>query len=122
MRSHPPFCLWLTTRFEVSWATTHCRAGDAGHVVSYLAEHANPEERDQIALLARRIRPTAFRVMKTEIFLSKLEHSWVWIEDSPLQAERNQLELHGWSSRLLRIDTCAEPDALLRAHAELETY
>ena len=114
------FLEFVTDAFEVSWATTHCRAGDADHAVTYLADHADEGEREQVVLLARRIRPTAFNVMKTEILVSKPDHSWIWLDDSPMQAELSLLELRGWSNRLLRVDTCAEPDGLLRVRSVLE--
>jgi hypothetical protein len=114
------FLRFVVAEFEVGWATTHCRDGDSRHVVSYIAEHATEEQRDEVVSLAEAIRPTYFNVCKTEIFQVHSGRPWIWIDDAPLQAELEALAQNGWEGRLLRIDTCRAPDDLLRARTELE--
>jgi hypothetical protein len=114
------FLRFVVDRFDVAWATTHCRHGDPEHLLEYLAEHTEPDQRAEIDTLARQIRPTAFNVCKTEIFEALPDHEWRWIDDAPLQAELQALRRHGWEDRLLRIDTRRVPDDLLSVRVELE--
>lgn len=113
------FLRFVVAEFEVSWATTHCRGGDARHVVSYVAEHAPGDQRNEVLSLAQAIRPTAFNVCKTEIFQAHADREWIWIDDAPLATELEELRAYGLSDRLVRVNTCREPDDLLRATALL---
>jgi len=113
------FLGFVLTHFETAWATTHCRTGDARHLLSYLAEHTPGDLREEIQALAQRVRPTRFQTLKTDIFLASSNPSWIWIDDAPLQAERQVLARNGWEDRWLRVDTSRVPDDLLRAQREL---
>lgn len=114
------FLAFVTARFEVAWATTHCRHGDAGHVLAYLDEHAAPAERDELARLAARVRPTRYRTLKTELFLDGACADWLWIEDAPLAFELDQLRERGLRDHWLQVDVNRRPDDLREARRRLE--
>ena len=115
-----PFLRFAIDAFDVQWATTHCRDGDPGHVVEYLAEHCIPEDRDQVVQLARLVKPSAFNVLKTELIAECAHEDWLWLDDAPMQAEREFLAERGWLWRWFRVDTCLLADDLLRARRWLE--
>ncbi|MEM6675014.1 MAG: hypothetical protein AAF726_19350, partial [Planctomycetota bacterium] len=47
------FLDFVLSRFEVEWATTHCRHGDARHLLSYLDEHTPDDLREEVFALAQ---------------------------------------------------------------------
>lgn len=72
------FLRFMVTEFEIVWATTLCRDGDARRVVSYVAEHAPEDQRDETVSLARAVRPSRFNVWKTEIFRATVDRACIW--------------------------------------------
>ena len=113
------FLDFALSRFKLEWASTHCRHGNARHLLSYLDEHTPDDLRVEMLALAKRIRPTRFQTLKTDIFLASSSPAWIWIDDAPLQAEREILARNCWEDRWLRVDTCRMPNDLLRARHEL---
>ncbi len=95
--------------YEVYWATTNCD-GTTESVVQYLRPYCSSD----VLALVRRVRPTKFATLKTELF-DGLADDFVWIDDQPLQAELRWLADRGWQDRLLRVDTRRRPDDLARA-------
>jgi len=116
------FLRFALARFQVAWATTHCRHGDSRPVVDYLGDHArNEAERDRLTELAMQVRPTAFNVCKTEMILRHPNDQWVWIDDAPLASEIEALRAEGCHDQLLRVNTCRQPDDLRRAMRDLRS-
>jgi hypothetical protein len=64
---------------------------------------------DSIKLL-NAIRPTRFKTLKTEALFG----DYYWIEDQPLEAERNFLIKTSMTNRLIIVNLKTEPDALMR--------
>jgi hypothetical protein len=108
------FLEYILAEFDVSWATTQCRDGDPTHVVRYIGEHAQADECERVMELVRQIRPTSFNVCKTDIFPTESEPAWIWLDDSPMAFELNQLRKHGQIDRWLDANTVKRPDDLLR--------
>ena len=114
------FLRFLTAEFEVAWATTQCRDGDPTHVISYVAEHAPEADKSAITEFARKIRPSSFDVCKTDLFPSASGELWIWIDDSPLAYELNQLRSQNMIDRWMEVNTMKRPDDLLRAVSILQ--
>jgi hypothetical protein len=104
------FLSFVLERFDCYWLTTHCQ-GDTAGVLRYLKPYADPPVSD----LLRAIRPTSFRVLKTEA----LGGDFTWLDDAPLASERAWLQERGWGERWIEVNTRQRPDDLLRAKAIL---
>ncbi len=100
-------------KFTCFWLSSHCRDGNAGPLLRYLARLAGPAFME----LAARVVPAAWRSLKTEAI--DFSADFYWLEDRPLQAELDCLARLGAAGRLLRVDTRAEPDGLFRVLSRL---
>jgi hypothetical protein len=101
---------FVLDRFDVYWLTTHCR-GDTHRVTTYLGRYASA---DFVASLAP-IKPTTFDLLKTEA----LSGDFYWLDDSPLQAELDDLRRREMFDRWIDVNTRQRPDDLLFAMEEL---
>ena len=102
------FLAFCVAHYECYWLTTHCRHGDATHVMNVLGRYAG----DAVMKLAAAIGPTAWKTLKTEAF--DLSSDFFWIDDAPLQAEIDFLEKRGLLDRWINVDTRRNTDDLLR--------
>jgi hypothetical protein len=104
------FIDFILAHFECFWLTTHCN-GNVQTVLDYLRPFAPAD------LLAKMkaIRPTSFRVLKTE----PLAGNFFWIEDQPLAAELADLRRRGLGDRWIEVNTRQRSDDLLHAIREL---
>ena len=109
------FLQFVLEEFDVAWATTQCRDGAPAHVVGYIADHSPLELRQRVAELTREIRATSFNVSKTDLFPADSKERWLWIDDSPLAFELEQLRQRGLLDRWIEINTVKRPDDLHRA-------
>jgi hypothetical protein len=102
------FLAYCTTQCDCYWLTTHCREGDAGPVMRYLARYAG-----EIALvLAAAVKPTAWCTLKTEVI--DPESDFYVVDDGLLQVEQEWLAVHGVRDRWIETDTRIRPDDLKR--------
>ena len=111
---------FLTEHFEVAWATTHCRDGDPTHLVTHVLEHGPAEVRDELRTLLLRVCPTRYRTLKTELFLDGACEDWLWIEDSPMAFELQQLRERGLLERWVHVDCNRLEGSVQAALARLE--
>lgn len=100
------FLTFALANFDCYWLTSHCK-DDAQPVLGYL----HPYLPDDLADMARGIRPTTFDVLKTEA----LRGDFFWLDDQPLASELAWLKSQGHLSRLIRIDTRRRAHDLLFA-------
>ena len=106
------FLAFALAHFDCFWLTTHCQ-GRTDEVLKYLAPYGSAD----FLALAARVRPTQFRVMKTEA----LAGDFLWLDDAPMQCELDWLSTRGWLGRWIRVDTRRQPEDLRRAQHLLQT-
>lgn len=100
------FCL---KSYDCYWLTTHCTEGNNANVIRWLKKYAG----DTIIELVKGIKPTTWRTFKTEAI--DFSSQFFWIDDEPLQHEKNILEKNNSFGRWIKVDTCKDPDDLKRA-------
>jgi len=105
------FLAFALAHFDCFWLTTHCQ-GRTEEVLRYLERYSLAE----FMALAAKVRPTRFRVMKTEA----LAGDFLWLDDAPMQCELDWLSAWNWLDRWIHVDTRHQPDDLRRAQWELE--
>lgn len=105
------FLAFTLDRFCCFWLTTHCQ-GRTEEVLRYLASYGSAD----FMALAGKVKPTQFRMMKTEA----LAGDFLWLDDAPMQCELDWLSSRGWLDRWIRVDTRHWPADLIRAKQILE--
>ena len=107
------FCL---DNFDCYWLTTHCKDGDEKNALKYLSNYADEETLRSLS----KIKPTHWNTLKTEAI--DLTSDFIWIDDAPLDFEKELLKEHDHLDRWLSINTRRSPDDLARAVRLLEGY
>lgn len=105
------FLVFALAHFDCFWLTTHCQ-GRTDEVLKYLAPYCTAD----FLAMAARIRPTRFRVMKTEA----LAGDFLWLDDAPMQCELDWLSARGWLDRWIPVDTRRRPGDLRLVQERLE--
>jgi hypothetical protein len=102
------------TEFEPWWLTTHSD-GTIDPIVRHLAPYCSTATLD----LVRRIRPAAFRTLKTEALVD-VGPRFLWLDDAPLAIERAWLANRNLLRNWIAVDTRRNPDDLARVIPILE--
>ena len=103
------FLTFALEAFDVYWLSTHCD-GTTAPVLEYLA----PSCGQAMMELLRRVKPTAFKTLKTEAF-ETIGPDFVWLDDAPLAVEKDWLRARGLLANLIEVNTRKRPDDLKRA-------
>jgi hypothetical protein len=106
------FVAFVTQRFECYWLTTHCK-GDSNSALKYLSQFLLPAT---IEKLKDAVLPTNWDTLKTEAI--DLESDFIWLDDSPFQAEIARLQSKQVVDRLIIVDL-NRPNQLLSIEAKL---
>lgn len=91
------FIDFITNNFDCYWLTTHCK-GNSQSAINYLEKYFQPNILSQL----NQIKPTHWITLKTEAI--DKSSSFYWLDDSPLNAEIEQLQKVGVSDRLIVVD------------------
>jgi len=102
------FLSYSTAHYDCHWLTTHCRDGDTGPLMRYLARFAD----QNVLALAAAVKPTVWCTLKTEAI--DLASDFYVIDDGLLQVEQELLARHGLLKRWIQADTRRRPDDLRR--------
>jgi len=100
------FCL---QNYECSWLSTHCQQGDTTNLIAWLEQHAD----NTVMELARSIKPTSWKTLKTEAI--DLSSDFYWIDDEPLCCEIEILKNNNVFDRWIEVNTRKHPEDLKRA-------
>jgi hypothetical protein len=107
------FIQYVTEHFDCYWLTTHCK-GNAAPVLKYLRPYID----DEIYVKLHLIRPTDFRIFKTEAL--DPADDFIWIEDKPLGAEVEWLERNSKLSSWWQVDSYHNAHDLKECMAKLK--
>ena len=99
------FLIQMLKDHDVYWLTTHCD-GDAKTAVTYMSQFVS---RDIADLLAK-IKPTKWKVLKTEAI--DMSNDFLWFEDSPTWGDIDALKKHNKLESLVRVNLDENPDIL----------
>ena len=91
------FIRFITSNFDCYWLTTHCK-GDANSCIQYLRTYFS----DDILCILNRIKPTTWETLKTEAI--DMSEQFVWIDDSPMIAEKRVLNAAGKLQCLITVN------------------
>ncbi|MDO4507911.1 MAG: hypothetical protein Q4B65_00765 [Candidatus Saccharibacteria bacterium] len=100
---------------SVYWLTTHCRGGE-NHTKFALKEVFPAEFIDEVCA---KIRPTNWRIMKTEAI--DMDSDFVWFDDNLFEAERHALEVNYVLDGFFRMDP-RDPEMAKKALEFLKKY
>jgi hypothetical protein len=92
------FVAFVTQHFDCYWLTTHCK-GDSAPALKYLSQFLLPATIDK---LKGAVLPTTWDTLKTEAI--DLESDFIWLDDSPFQAEIAFLNAHQVSNQLILVN------------------
>ena len=82
------------------WLTTHCRGGE-NHCAEWLAQNSDLPEK-LISQLGETVKPTDWGVLKTDAI--DFTQPFVWLDDAPLQSEKQALAEHNALDSCLIMD------------------
>ena len=99
------FLSYMVKNHDVYWLTTHCN-GDATTAVYYMNKFVSPEITD----LIMRIKPTRWKVCKTEAI--NMDEDFLWFDDVLSFDEEKQLREKGKLESFVRVNLDLEPDIL----------
>lgn len=88
---------YITSEFDCYWLTTHCK-GESKSTIEYLSGYFPPETIEEL----KKIKPTYWENIKTEGV--DFDCNFIWLEDSPSEAEIDVLKHFGSSKSLYRVD------------------
>ena len=91
------FISFLTTNYYGYWLTTHCRGG-SNNSVSYLSEYYPASTIVQL----QTIKSTDWTDLKTEAI--DLNSDFIWLEDYPLESEKEILRKANRTDSLITVD------------------
>ena len=112
------FMRWAVDRYDARWLTTHDASGSHEGILRAFRLALNaPSLPPEVTRLIRAIKPTKWGAIKTTGI--DLGADFFWLDDWPSRGDLAVLDGHGCRDRLIRVDTTAEPDGLLRAMEEL---
>ena len=98
--------------YTCHWLTTRCK-GDSSPVMNVL----QPLLESNVATLINQIQPTDWTTTKTEAI--DFDAPFLWLDDSPLVYEINQLRSLDLINSWIKIDLGAQPDQLVDIAASL---
>ena len=102
------FLKYSLASFECFWLSTHCKNGDKKRIMQQLSVYAD----ESILSLAKDIKPTFWRTLKTEAI--DFQSDFYWLDDRPLEVELNTLRERKVYDRFIPVDTRRNPDDLKR--------
>jgi len=91
------FIQFLVSNFDCHWCTTHCRNG-ANRTIEYLTPYYDSKTIE----LLKQVKTTNWDTLKTEAI--DLESKFIWLEDFPMQAEKQVLSSCGKLDSLVVVD------------------
>ena len=99
------FLVYMLKNHDVYWLTTHCD-GDATTAVSYMNKFVSPEIID----LIMRIKPTRWKVLKTEAI--NMDEDFLWFDDTLSWGEEQELKKNNKIKCYAKVDLDNNPDIL----------
>lgn len=105
--------LYAIWHFDCYWLTSRANHGDGRPALEALKPYA-----DKVTMeLAKLVKPTVWKTLKTEAI--DLKSDFYWLDDQLLQTEREILEKAGRLERWIKVDTRADFMDLIRAKRHL---
>lgn len=99
------FLEYVLKNHDVYWLTTHCD-GDATTAVSYMNKFVPSEITD----LIMRIKPTRWKVLKTEAI--NMDEDFLWFDDTLSWGEEQELKKNNKIKCYAKVDLDNNPDIL----------
>lgn len=100
------FLKYILANYSVSWLSSRCQ-GNSRDTEKYLSQFLLPET---IALI-KAIKPTSFRLDKTEAI--DFGKEFFWLDGQLFDSEKNVLKKHGNFDSWIELDLIKNPDQLL---------
>ena len=91
------FISFLTTNYDCYWLTTHCRGGN-NKAIDHLSKCYPISTLEQLKM----IKQTNWTDLKTEAI--DLNSDFIWLEDYPLESEKEILRKANKTSSLITVD------------------
>lgn len=101
------FLKYVLSRYSVSWLTSRCQ-GDSKNTVRYLSQFLSTEGLN----LIKKIKPTTFRLDKTEAI--DFSRKFFWLDDELFVSEEKILKKHDKYDSWIRVDLIENPNQLLQ--------
>ena len=108
------FLRFSLRHFECYWLTTHCKEGDVRGAIKWMKPYCDKE----FLKLAKRVKPTTWRTLKTEAI--DFTSDFYWLDNGPLQFEIDLLKEKDCLNRWINTDTWANPNGLEEARRVLK--
>jgi hypothetical protein len=99
------FLEFMLKNHDVYWLTTHC-SGDATEAVLWMSKYVSPD----IVDLIMRIKPTKWKVSKTEAI--NMNEDFLWFDDDPTPEDIENLKRHNKLGSLIKVNLDENPDIL----------
>ena len=100
------FLRYILSNYSIFWLTSRCQ-GDSKYTVGYLSQFLLPDT----VVLTKKIKPTSFRIDKTEaIDFSK---EFFWLDDDLFASEKNTLREHNQYNSWIEVNLIENPNQLL---------
>ncbi len=100
------FIEYLVNNYTVYWLTTHCMDNDASLAVQNVGRFCKPE----IVELLHKIKPTSWKVAKTEAI--DFSQPFLWIDDDLYPDEKEVLIENGCLDSWIEVDLSQDENAL----------
>lgn len=100
------FLSYILKNYSVSWLSSWCR-GNSQSTVRYLSQFLSAE----CVALVKKIKPTTFRLDKTEAI--NFNRNFFWLDDELFASEEQALRNHNRLDSWIKIDLIKNPDQLL---------
>jgi hypothetical protein len=101
------FLKYVIPRYPTYWLTTHCMDGDPSLAIQNVGRLCTPEVRELLKL----IKPTAWRVAKTEAI--DFSEEFLWFDDDLYDDERGTLEKNNALSSWLEVNLSENQNQLV---------
>lgn len=88
---------FVTENFDCYWLTTHCRGGE-NKAIEYLSKFYDDEVLEEL----KKVKNTDWMDKKTEAI--DFSSNFIWLEDYPFEAEKNDLKIHHQLDSLILVD------------------
>lgn len=99
------FLEYMLKNHDVYWLTTHCD-GDATTAVLWMSKYVSPD----IVDLIMRIKPTRWKVLKTEAI--NMDEDFLWFDDTLSWGEEQELKRNNKMGSYVKVDLDSNPDIL----------
>ena len=100
------FLKYILGKYSVFWLTSRCR-GDSKYTVDYLSQFLA----DDTISLVKEIKPTNFRLDKTEAI--DFDKGFLWFDDQLFDSEKNTLKMYDKYDSWIEVDLIKNPDQLI---------